>query len=75
VDYFTPETIKPEFLLPKLSKIGQITTHTVLDGGLATVIVVLSLSFLFISAESLKNYSKSQKIIKSKIQFCWTPRE
>jgi hypothetical protein len=32
-----------------------------LDGGFATVTVVLSLSFLFIFAESLKNHSKSQK--------------
>jgi hypothetical protein len=33
----------------------------VLDGGFATVTVVLSFSFLFISAKSLKNHSKSLK--------------
>jgi hypothetical protein len=31
----------------------------VLDGGFAIVAVVLSFSFLLISAESLKNHSKS----------------
>jgi hypothetical protein len=44
----------------------------VLNGGFATVIVVcysegvLSFSFLFILAESLKNHSKSQKKHKMK---------
>jgi hypothetical protein len=43
-----------------------------LDGGVAavtavaTVTVILSFSFLFISYESLKNYSKSQKNHKIK---------
>jgi hypothetical protein len=32
-----------------------------LGGGFATETVVLSFSFLFISPESLKNHSKSQK--------------
>jgi hypothetical protein len=36
----------------------------VLDGGFVTVTVILS--FLFISAESLKNHSKSQKNHKIK---------
>jgi hypothetical protein len=31
------------------------------NGGFATAAVVLSFSFLFIAAESLKNHSKSQK--------------
>jgi hypothetical protein len=36
--------------------------RTVLGGGFATVTAVLSFSFfLFISSESLKNHSKSQK--------------
>jgi hypothetical protein len=33
--------------------------QAVLDSGFATVTVVLSLSFLFIFAEYLKNHSKS----------------
>jgi hypothetical protein len=60
VDYFTPKTIKPDILPPELSKTGQITPQSGLDGGFATV-AQLSFSFLFISAESLKNHSKSQK--------------
>jgi hypothetical protein len=39
----------------------------------ATVAVVLP--YLFISAESLKNHRNHKKIIKKKIQFCWTPHE
>ena len=61
-----PQTIKPDFLPPELSKTGQITLQAVLDGGFATVTVVLSFSFLFISAESLKNHNKSQKNHKIK---------
>jgi hypothetical protein len=52
--YFTHPTIKLDFLLPKLSKTGQITPKRFWT-------VVLSFSFLFISAESLK---KHRKIIK-----------
>jgi hypothetical protein len=55
-------------LPPELCRIGQITP----SGGFgwwfcysvscfATVTAVLSFSFLFISSESLKNHSKSQK--------------
>jgi hypothetical protein len=61
VDYFTTHTIKPDFLPPELFKTGQIAPQAVLDGGFATVTVVLSFSFLVIFAESLKNHSKSQK--------------
>jgi hypothetical protein len=49
------------FSTPELFKIGQIIPQAVLDGVFATVTVILSFSFLFISAESLKNHSKSQK--------------
>ena len=66
VDYFTLQTIKPDFLSSQLFKTGQITPQAVLDGGFATVMVGLSLSLLFISAESLKNHSKSQKNHKMK---------
>jgi hypothetical protein len=37
VDYFTPQTIKPDILPPELSKTGQITPQVVLNGGFATV--------------------------------------
>ena len=66
MDYFTPQTIKLDFLSHELSKTGQITPQAVLDGGFATVTVVLLFSFLFISAETLKNHSKSQKNHKIK---------
>jgi hypothetical protein len=59
VDYFIPQAIKSDFL--ELFKTGQINPQAILDDGFAIVTVVLSFSFLFISAESLKNYSKSQK--------------
>jgi hypothetical protein len=59
VDYFIPQAIKSYFL--ELFKTGQINPQAILDDGFAIVTVVLSFSFLFISAESLKNYSKSQK--------------
>jgi hypothetical protein len=69
-------------LVHELSKTGQITPQTVLkqriyysNRGFATVVVVLPFSFLFISAESLKNHSKLQKNHKMKIQFCWTLHE
>jgi hypothetical protein len=68
VVYFTPQTIKRSNLLPELCKTSQITP---LSGfgwwfwysniGFGTVTAVLSLSFLFISSEYLKNHSKSQK--------------
>jgi hypothetical protein len=57
-------------LVHELFKTGQITpgTFETADGysnhEFATVLFVLSFSFLFISAESLKNHSKSQKIHK-----------
>jgi hypothetical protein len=60
VVYFN-SNYKIRFSTLELSKTGQITPQAVLDGGFATVTVVLSFSFLFISAESLKNHSKSQK--------------
>jgi hypothetical protein len=57
----------------KLCKTGQITPRAVLDGGFATVTTVFCnstsgfvLFFLFISSESLKNHSKSQKNHKIK---------
>jgi hypothetical protein len=62
--------MKQSNLLPEFCKIGQNTPRAVLDGGFATVIpvatvtVVFVLFFLFISSESLKNHSKSQKITK-----------
>ena len=37
--------------------------------------VVLSFSFLFIAAESLKNYNKSNKNSKIEIKFCWPLHE
>jgi hypothetical protein len=60
VVYFTLN-YKIEFSTPEFFKTGQITPQTVLDSGFASVTVVLSFSFLFISAESLKKHSKSQK--------------
>jgi hypothetical protein len=59
VDYFTPPTIKPFILPSELFKTGQIIFQAVLDGGFATITMVLSFSFLFISVEFLKNHSKS----------------
>jgi hypothetical protein len=61
VDYFTPQTIKPDFSTPELSKTDQITLQTVLDGSFATVMMILSLSFLFIFTKCLKNHNKSSK--------------
>jgi hypothetical protein len=40
-----PKTIKSDFLLSELSKIGQITPWAILDGGFATVTVVLFFYF------------------------------
>jgi hypothetical protein len=57
--YFTPQTINPDFLPPEFSKTSQILLSSGFGRGFATVTVVLSLSFLFISVESLKNHSKS----------------
>jgi hypothetical protein len=54
----------------ELYNTGQSTPRAVLDGSFATVTPVcysnhdFVLFFLFISSESLKNHSKSQKIIK-----------
>jgi hypothetical protein len=60
--------MKRSILSPELFKTSQITPQAVFrqwfcyrDSGLATVPAVLSFSFLFILAESLKNHSKSQK--------------
>jgi hypothetical protein len=65
--------MKPDILPPQLYKTVQITPQAALDGSFATVkggfaivAVVLSFSFLFISAASLKNHSKSQKNYKIK---------
>jgi hypothetical protein len=54
-----PPNNKIIYSTPELFKTGQITRQAVLDGGFATITVVLSFSFLFISVESLKNHSKS----------------
>jgi hypothetical protein len=64
VDYFTAPNYKTGLSTPELFKTGQITTKAVLNGGFATVTVVSSFFFLFISVESLKNHSKSQKNYK-----------
>jgi hypothetical protein len=60
--------MKQSNLPPELCKTGQITPRAVLDGGFATETSVLQqrhrfclFLFLFISSESLKNHSKSQK--------------
>jgi hypothetical protein len=53
--------MKPSILPPELFKTGQITPLGGFGWRFATVTMVLSFSFLFISAESLKNHSKSQK--------------
>ena len=58
------QTIKLDFLPLELFKAGQIAPQAVLDDGFATTTVVLCFTFLIIFAESLKNHSKSQKIIK-----------
>jgi hypothetical protein len=39
------QTIKPDFLPLELSKTGQITLQAILDGGFATVMVVLPFFF------------------------------
>jgi hypothetical protein len=41
VDYFTLQIIKPDFISPELFKTGQITPQAGLDGGFATVTVIL----------------------------------
>jgi uncharacterized membrane protein len=60
--------MKRSNLLLEFCKTGQITPRAVLGGGFATVTVVFAtvtavclFLFLFISPESLKNHSKSQK--------------
>jgi hypothetical protein len=58
VDYFTPQTIKSDFLSPKLSKTGQITSSSGFQRWLCLFLILL------IFAESLKNHSKSQKNYK-----------
>jgi hypothetical protein len=58
VDYFTSQTIKPDFL-PQLFKTGQITPKR-----FWTAVCYSNdgfVFFLFIFAKSLKNHSKSQK--------------
>jgi hypothetical protein len=62
-----PRTMKRSNLPPELCKTGQITPRAVLgrwfcysNRCFATVTAVLSF-YLFISSESLKNHSKSQK--------------
>jgi hypothetical protein len=66
-----PRTIKPEIFPPPTLKTVCFTSLAGFgrwfyysNSGFATVMVVLYFSFLFISAESLKNHSKSQKIVK-----------
>jgi hypothetical protein len=65
VDYSTPnyETI---YSTPELSKTGQITLQGVLKPWVCYSNGGFVFSFLFISAESLKNHSKSQKNHKMK---------
>ena len=65
----SPPKYKTGFLLPEFFKTNQITPQAVLNGGF------VFFSFLSISAEFLKNHSKSQKNHKMKIQFCLTPHE
>jgi hypothetical protein len=52
---FCPSTLKPDKQAPQLLKPRRFSPSTVLSGGFATV------PHRFISAESLKNRSKSQK--------------
>jgi hypothetical protein len=66
-----PQTKKRSNLPPELCKTGQITPSSGFRrwfcysiNGFAIVTAVLSFSFLFISSESLKNHSKSQKNYK-----------
>jgi hypothetical protein len=63
-ELLNPLNYKTVYSTPELSKTGQITPQT-----------VLSFSFLFILAESLKNHSKSQKNHKMKniilLDFTW----
>jgi hypothetical protein len=62
---FPPRTVKPEIFPPTLKTVrftslaGFGRRFYYSNGGFATVTTVLSFSFLFISVESLKNYSKS----------------
>jgi hypothetical protein len=56
-----PQTIKRFVLLLNFAKPAKLPPQAVLDGGFATVTIVLSFSFLFISSKSSKNHSKSQK--------------
>jgi hypothetical protein len=65
--------MKQSVLPPELSKTSQITPQAVLkqwicysNRGFTTVTLVLPFPFLFISAKSLKNHSKSQKNHKIK---------
>jgi hypothetical protein len=65
---YLPPTIKPSVLHPELFKTVQITPWSRFgqrfcysNYGFAAVTAVLTFLFLFISAESLKNHSKSQK--------------
>jgi hypothetical protein len=65
---------KTVYSTPELSKTGQINPQTVLNGGICYINrgllqyqrFCLFLFFLFISAEPLKNHSKSQKNHKMK---------
>jgi len=73
-----PLIIRPRLLNILNYKIGYSTTCTFQNrpnNPRRFWRMVLSYSILFISAEFLKNYNKSQKIQKLKIKFCWTPRE
>jgi hypothetical protein len=65
---FPLRTIKSEIFPPLTLKTVRFTSLTGFgqwfcysNGGFTTVTVVLSFSFLFISAKSLKNHSKSPK--------------
>jgi hypothetical protein len=55
--------MKRSIVPPELFKTGQITPRRFSDGGFATVPMVLSFSFLFISAESLKNHKMKNLIL------------
>jgi hypothetical protein len=44
----SPINYKTEFPIPELSKTGQITPQTVLDGGFTIVTVVLSFLFIYL---------------------------
>jgi hypothetical protein len=68
VVYFTPRTMKRSNLPPELCKTGQITPLSGFErwfcysnSCFATVTAFCLFLFLFISSESLKNHSKSQK--------------